>query len=83
MVCGAGGFAACRDRLYLLGPREGGDEEWTKNRCQTQKTDGETYIRLVAMDVMEIVGCEGWVVDYHARHSSHNMVDTIPTCNNT
>ena len=27
MVCGAGGFAACRDRLYLLGPREGGDEE--------------------------------------------------------
>ena len=31
-----------------------------------------------------VVGCDGWVVDYHAPHSSHNMVDTIPpTCNNT
>lgn len=35
-------------------------------------------------DMEGVVGCDGWVVDYHAPHSSHNMVDTIPpTCNNT
>ena len=69
MACGAGGFAARRDRLYSLRPQEGGDEEWTKNRCQTQKTDGETYIWLIAMDVMEmiLIWRGMWIVNFHSR----------------